>query len=480
MNVFFIVFITGSSYYHTPLNGLKDSIIYLIHLLLLQLTVAGILYFFSLNKVIFKIVFPVFYMIYGIIAFWVYTLDISVSSSLIDATLQSKLYIIKDLITFQFFIFLFFQLISLYIIFRYYRTIETTKGYRFLSILSISLVSVFFIVENKRYNTFKSKLPYKLYYSIKEYNSKPILELLDVSKRHFRSEVDSLKVVLVIGESVRADHLGINGYHRNTTPQLAKKKDSILSVKSIYTNKTYTAVSLSQILTNMSIYEDKNVDEVSSIYSVLKNADVYTSWVGNQLLEFDYKPIIESNEKVTIIDELKSVYSFHKLKDNELLPFLKRDLQLKSEKSLISLHMIGSHWWYEDKYTDEFRKFTPVVDSKYIPSMTNDQMINSYDNTILYLDSFLSEVIGILQEETSPIMMLYISDHGESLGENGKWLHAHNDESLTNPAMIVWVSEKFKEKYPHKTEYLDSLYLENNTTDLIYPLILDLFEIKEY
>ena len=74
--------------------------------------------------------------------------------------------------------------------------------------------------------------------------------------------------------------------------------------------------------------------------------------------------------------------------------------------------------------------------------------------------------------------MVYISDHGEALGENGKWLHAHNDKSLSNPAMIIWFSEEYKRKYPEKIAHFNKLILnKENTTDILYPMILDIFEI---
>ena len=301
MNGFVLLFVTGASYYHTPLNGVRDTAMYLVHLFLLQATVAGILYFLSIYRIIFYLVFPILYIVYGIIAFWMYSMDISVSPSLIDATLQSKAYIIKDLITFPFFLFSFLQLVSLYIILMCYSTVNKKKGIKFLSVGSIILISIFFIVEKKRYNTFRSRLPYKLYYSFKEYLEEPDLKLLSLDKDNFISKIeDTLNVVLVVGESVRADHLGINGYSRKTTPALSSRLNNIISYKNIYTNKTYTAISVPQILSDMSIYDEGDKKGVRSLFGVLRKSGIYTSWIGNQLIENNYRNIAVSYTHLTL------------------------------------------------------------------------------------------------------------------------------------------------------------------------------------
>ena len=142
--------------------------------------------------------------------------------------------------------------------------------------------------------------------------------------------------------------------------------------------------------------------------------------------------------------------------------------------------MIGSHWWYESRYTDEFRKFKPVIDSKHIPSLPKEQIVNSYDNTVLYLDYFLNETIEIIEKSKSKTILIYLSDHGEILGENGKWLHAQNDDASTNPAMIVWYSNSFKETYPEKIQNLKLNSLKKITTDFFYNSILDLLDIQNF
>ncbi len=140
--------------------------------------------------------------------------------------------------------------------------------------------------------------------------------------------------------------------------------------------------------------------------------------------------------------------------------------------------MIGSHWWYENRYTDQERMFTPVIDSKYIPSLTSEQLVNSYDNTLVYLDGFIHKVIQKLKAEETPSVMVYVSDHGEQLGEDNKWLHAQAGDAAKNPAYFIWFSNSFIEKYPEKIQRIQKIKEDTLTTDVVFYHLLDLMGIE--
>ncbi|WP_299246962.1 phosphoethanolamine transferase [uncultured Aquimarina sp.] len=475
LNIVFALFITCSSYYNIPLKGGKDVLVYLIHLCIIQSTFAGILYIISLSKVLFKVLFSVLFLVLGFLSFWVYSIDISVSSALIHAALTTKSYVVKDLISIQLVFFVLVLVGVLFLVFKYYDKLEKRKGFLVFLPISVVLFCLFFWADGVRLKSFSSKLPYSLFYSLIEYSSEEDLPLKNIKKTEYTNDND-VKVVLVLGESVRADHLHLNGYSRKTTPKLSTRKN-IVSFDKVFTNKTNTALSLPRILTDEGIYSFPQ-DSIISLFDMINSKNIPTKWIGNQLLESSYKTIVETNKEVIIIDEFKSFWSFNKKQDLSLIPKFEEEIS-EHNKGFFTLHMIGSHWWYEDKYTDEFRKFLPVVDSKYIPSMTNDQMINSYDNTILYLDNFLDTIIKVLERQNQPTIMVYIADHGEALGEDGKWLHSHF-QSLTNPAMIVWYSNSFEKTYENKVNTLIERKEESITTDVIYHSILDIFNIKKY
>ena len=478
-NILFALTVTLSSYIHIPLSG-KGIVLYSGHLLLLQSTVAGFIYLLSLNKLIFKFVFSFLYLFLGGTSYWVYSLDISISPAIIEAIFQTETELIFDLLSIHFIVYLIIMIGCLKLILVFYNRLGTNKNNRSSLFFALILIAIFFVVEKKKPNTFKVKLPYQLFFSFYDYFTLDSLLLEDVSDLNFISNLkEPIQVTFVLGETVRADHLGVNGYYRNTTPNLSKIRKNFISYPNLYTNKQLTSQSIPQICTNQSIYDTTNTN-LRSVYSILNNANIATSWIGNQHLESSYKAIAMSNDKVINIDQWKSSLSYNKAKDEALIPYLNNELKdYKHSSAMTTLHMVGSHWWYEKRYTDAFRKYTPVIDSKYLPSLSKESIINSYDNTILYLDFFLNETIKAHLSSPKPSVLIYVSDHGESLGEDGKWLHGHKSKYVANPGFIIWYSETFKEVYPDKVNYFETLRTSKLTTDVIYYLVLNLFGIED-
>ncbi len=468
-----VVFITLASYIHIPLTGLKDVGVYLFHLFLLQLTVSGFLYLLSLQRWMFKVIFPFLFLSLSSFSFWVYTQDISVTMPLIQSVLETKPDIAIDLITAPFLLYLSFSVVALFFIFRQYKKINPLAGFKRLLLPALACIFLFSMIENKRYGTLKNRLPYNVFYGLLAYYQQPKLQL-----NHKTPPIsyvnDSLTVVFVLGETVRADHLSINGYKRNTTPNLFFHQKQIISFKNLFTSNSYTGASVPQILTNKRLND--TINQFISVFSVANNAEFKTIWIGNQTLEKSFYPIVKTNQQTVLIDKYKSVFSFNKKLDEEMLPVLDSVLNTSS-RQLITVHMIGSHWWYENRYSSEFKKYTPVIASKHIPSLSSTQIINSYDNTIVYLDYFLDEIIQRLEERKSPSVLFYVSDHGEFLGENGKWLHAQAGEATSNPAYIIWFSKKYIEKYPDKISLLKTIKNNQLTTDVIFYELLNILDI---
>lgn len=473
LNSFIALFVTLSSYYHLPLVGFNDYLVYGIHFLYLQFCVFGFVYFITLNKYFFYFLFPILFFLYAVLGFWGYSLDISFTDGILNATLDSKPDIVYDLISFPLVLYCIVVCVVVFYIIKKYRKLEGNHLSWPLFILAIISVSLFIFNDYKK-ETLRSRLPFNVYYEVKSYlqiEKSPIINL----QEKINKNTDEVKVILVLGESVRADHLGINGYKRNTTPLLSKQKN-LISYNNAYTSKTYTAVSLVQILTNQSVY-DTPVSTTYSLINVINQAGINSSWIGNQTPENSYLPFINSSQERIIIDPIHSVFSLKKKNDLELLKYYQNNLQQKN--SFTILHMIGSHWFYENRYTEKFRRYKPTIKSKYIPSNTPQEMINSYDNTIVLLDYFLNELIEKLKKSNENYMLIYVSDHGELLGEGNKWLHAQatEEKSPKNPALIVWYSDQFKAKSLNKIINLESKKDRIIPLDYIYHSILDIYEV---
>lgn len=344
-------------------------------------------------------------------------------------------------------------------------------------VLAILGILTYFLIENYRLNTFKSRMPYVVFSSVYEFFDEEDLELLPINT-NVKSNIEDINIVFILGESVRADHIQLNGYSRETNPKLSKRKN-IISYPHLYTPLTHTVASVKQLLTNQSISDSIKSYQIYSVFSILNTAKKQTNWIGNSTIVKSYAPIIMSNNEIILIDKFRSIMSFNKALDEKMLEPFDSILNLRKNQ-FTTLHMTGSHWWYENRYSEKFQKFTPVIDSKHIPSLDKEQIVNSYDNTLVYLDFFINEVINLTEKRNSNSLVIYVSDHGELLGENGKWLHAQEDEASKNPAMIVWYSDEFKTTYPSIIEALKNNQFKSFSTDFLYHSILDLYQVENF
>ena len=475
LQILIAVFISIASYVHLPFGSTKGNIIYIVHFLLLHFSLFGFIYFLSFIKGLFKYIFSFLFVTISSLAFWVYTQDLTIGVGLIQAVVETKPDVALDVLNLPFILYILASFIAIVLFFRYNKNYKKSRFKSPLTIAAILGIVCFYVVENYKFDAFKNRLPYSAYFNTIKYFDKPQVKLKEVTKI-LTTKQDSLEIILVLGESVRADHLQLNGYKRKTTPLLSKQQN-LISFRNVYTPFTYTGYSLPQILTNKAISET-NKNPFYSLYSVLDKGNFETNWIGNQSIENTYKEIIYSNKNNFLIDETHSFLSFKKAKDLKLLEYFKLDVTPKN--SITTLHMIGSHWYYKSRITENFEVFKPTIQSKYLGSLTDEELINSYDNTIVYLDYFLNSLIKKLEKSKKKSILIYISDHGETLGEDGMWLHAQDHVASKNPAMLVWYSNTFQEKYPGKIENLLQKKNDSLTTNFLYHSILDLSGIENF
>lgn len=252
-------------------------------------------------------------------------------------------------------------------------------------------------------------------------------------------------VVLVIGESARRDRFSLYGYNRQTNPYL--EQDGVTALKA-NASATFTTDGVKAIV------DHKATDD---LYEILPNylyrmgVDVVwrsTNW-GEPPLHI---------EKVYDHSALKSRYPDANGKyDSILLEELKQEIEAcMTNKMLIVLHTSTSHGpEYYNKYPSEFEQFTPVCTTVEMSKANRKELNNAYDNTILYTDYLLHSVIEILREiEGARSTMIYVSDHGESLGEDNNYMHGlpmsiAPSEQYEIP-FIVWCSDSQQKIKPLK------------------------------
>lgn len=135
--------------------------------------------------------------------------------------------------------------------------------------------------------------------------------------------------------------------------------------------------------------------------------------------------------------------------------------------------MAGSHWRYDSHYPESFRKFAPVCQYNDPNRCTPEEIRNSYDNSLLYTDFVLGELVRRTSGDKS--IVFFVSDHGEALGETGRYLHyrASNDPSMRNAATFVWVSDAFTAAYPEKVAALRENRPRRLAHDNIFHTLLD-------
>ena len=235
-------------------------------------------------------------------------------------------------------------------------------------------------------------------------------------------------ILLVLGETARMGNFGLNGYDRNTTPELSK--ENTVSLRGVMSCGTSTATSVPCMFSHLGKEDfESRKNNYESLIDVLHHAGLALLWIDNQS---GCKGVCERVPQA-LTKELKhpSLCKGGECFDEIMLHQLDERIQaLPAERRakgvVVVMHQMGSHGpAYYKRVPDTFKKFQPECKSNALQECSREQVVNSFDNTILYTDHFLSQAIQWLKKSnaTHATAMLYVSDHGESLGENNLYLH---------------------------------------------------------
>lgn len=248
-------------------------------------------------------------------------------------------------------------------------------------------------------------------------------------------------VVLVIGETARSHNFSLYGYPRETNPLLTESGSIALQNSKSCT--TYTTGSLACMLS----YDVKNTDTYETLPSYLTRLGADVIWRSGNWGEPPVKVTEYTNRS-----ELKKNCTGEGCSFDELLlsNLSERIESSDAKKIFVVLHTKGSHGpSYYSRYPETFERYTPVCLHEEISSKcSQEELINAYDNSILYTDYFLNQTIKKLRAlEDTPAMMIYMSDHGESLGEEGLYLHGmpytFAPDYQKDIPFIIWTSKEF-------------------------------------
>lgn len=255
-------------------------------------------------------------------------------------------------------------------------------------------------------------------------------------------------IIMVVGETARYDRFSLNGYHKLTNPRLSQ--ENVVSFKQVSSCGTSTGVSVPCMFSVLGrrAYDEQKAIHHENALDVLKREGVSVMWRDNNsdskgvAIRMPYEDF-QSPTTNTICDtECRDVGMLKGL-DSYIAQHPKQDI-------LIVLHQMGNHGpEYYRRYPKAFEKFKPVCHSSELSQCSQLEIDNAYDNAILYTDYFLAETIRFLKQydQHYETAMLYVADHGESLGEHGVYLHAAPyaiaPEAQTHVPAILWLGKHF-------------------------------------
>lgn len=290
-------------------------------------------------------------------------------------------------------------------------------------------------------------------------------------------------LVLLVGETARAQSWGLNGSTPDTTPELAQRQ--VINFGQTRSCGTATAVSVPCLFSGMTRgeYDHDTAKTRQGLLDVLQRAGYQVSWIDNNS---GCKGACDRIESVPLLESRKAQWcQNNECQDGLLVDTLAEWLPRQPVRDrVVVIHQMGSHGpAYYRRYPAEFRRFTPTCDTNEIQKCERQHLINTYNNTILYTDHVLAQLIDGLAAQTAYRTALwYVSDHGESTGEKGLYLHGapylFAPDEQTRVPMVSWLSPAFARSHPKLRDCLQQRAQQPTAHDHVFPTLLGLLEVQ--
>jgi len=288
--------------------------------------------------------------------------------------------------------------------------------------------------------------------------------------------------VLVIGEAGRAGNWSLWGYERETNPLLAQQQGLVLYKDAItQANATHKSVPLILSAANADSFDI--IYHQKSILEAFKEAGFTTLFLSNQTpnrtftdyfaAEADYHHNIRPASGGGLITENNY--------DTHMLPILKHYIDSLPDNLFAVLHTYGSHFNYRERYPREFAQFLPD-DATEVEIKNRDQLVNAYDNSILYTDYFLNSLIELLDDTGYTTALYYSPDHGEDMLDDSRkrFLHAspHPTYYQLHIPLLFWFSEEYQTEFPEKYKAVSGNTAKPVSTRIAFHSMLDIASIQ--
>ncbi|MEX6501165.1 phosphoethanolamine transferase [Pseudomonas sp. 25A3E] len=300
---------------------------------------------------------------------------------------------------------------------------------------------------------------------------------------HVGAAIKPRLTILLVGETARAANFSLNGYARQTNPQLAKA--GVISFSHVSSCGTATAVSVPCMFLEVGHdhYDESMARNREGLLDVLQRAGVKVLWRDNNSGckgACDRVP----SEDVSHLN-VAALCGDGECHDEVLLSGLQDYLDRLTDDAVVVLHMKGSHGpAYFKRYPAAFARFAPVCRSSELDQCSTEAIVNAYDNSLVYTDHVLAQTVELLKRngQRFDTAMLYVSDHGESLGEGGIYLHglpyAMAPEEQTHIPMLLWLSPGMERHANLQAHCLEGLEDRALSHDNLFHSVLGLMAVQ--
>lgn len=288
--------------------------------------------------------------------------------------------------------------------------------------------------------------------------------------------------VLVVGETARAQNFSLNGYARETNPELARR--GVLNFPQATSCGTSTEVSLPCMFSpfGRGHYNEEKILSHESLLHVLARAGFQVRWRDNQSGckgVCDGLPAQQMDHA-----KVEGLCPEGQCFDEVLLQGMDTVAADAHGNLFVVMHQLGSHGpAYFKRYPAAFKRFTPACENQDLRLCSAQEIRNAYDNSLLYTDHFLSRVIDFLAgaQERYDTAMVYMSDHGESLGEGGLYLHgmpyAIAPDVQTHVPLVAWLSPSFQRDFQVDMQCMGTRAAAPVSHDYLFHSVLGLLDV---
>ena len=303
------------------------------------------------------------------------------------------------------------------------------------------------------------------------------------------SEASAPLVVVILGETARAANFGLGGYARDTTPQLRQiqAQGDLVYFSDVKSCGTSTQASVPCMFSHLgkAAYEDTQA-RYESVLDVLQRAGLAVLWLDNQS---GCKGVCDRVPNVaTTALKVPEFCKDGECLDEVMLHELPQQLAAldpakRAKGTVVVMHQMGSHGpAYYKRSPAAMKSFQPECNSHALQNCPPEHIVNAYDNSILYTDHFIAKTVKWLQAQSRPTALIYVSDHGESLGEKGLYLHGMPyslapKEQIHVP-MLVWLSKPLQRERNWRMDCLQAQSAKPLSHDHLFHSMLSLSQVS--